>query len=688
MKGLEKMKLVIAEKPSVAKAICPVLGAITKKNGYMEGNGYIVSWCFGHLVGMYMPNDYGEQWSGKWSFEQLPMLPETWKFKINSGCAEQFKVLKTLMSDSNITEIICATDADREGECIFRYVYRLAGCRKPVKRLWVSSLEESAIRDGMKKLKSSTEYDNLFNAGFSRAKADWIVGMNASRLFSIRYRTPLNLGRVQTPTLAMIVKRDSDVKNFVKQKFFTVDLNCGNFIAVSERIDDENKAVKISDLCNGKNAVVAELKKEIKTANPPKLFDLTTLQREANKQFGYTAQQTLDYLQSLYEAKLATYPRTDSQYLSDDMEQTATKVISDVYSVFPEFNSRISYTPDVKRCINNKKVSGHHAILPTEKITKTDLSKLPEEQKNILMLISAQLLLATGIPHKYEFVKIIVNCENTPFFATGKTIKENGWKAIEERVKAVLKNKNSIEESENNISLPDIEKGQIFSNVSAKKSEHFTAPPKPYTEDTLLSAMEHAGLENYDENSEKKGLGTPATRAATIEGLVTHGFAQRKGKQISATEKGVNLINCCPEEVKSPKLTADWEMQLQQIEHGKYSAENFINEIISFVQELCKKYGISDSNNTFVSAPEKIGNCPKCKKEVIKGKFGFYCTGKCGMNISKVYGKELTETQIKKLLNGKEISYTANDKKTIVLPKVVQNDYNGKTYFQWDTKKG
>ncbi|MDE5771332.1 MAG: DNA topoisomerase 3 [Ruminococcus sp.] len=681
------MKLVIAEKPSVAKAICPVLGTTTKKNGYMEGNGYIVSWCFGHLVGLYMPNDYGEQWSGKWSFEQLPMLPEQWKFKIKSDCAAQFKVLKTLMNDSNVTEIICATDADREGECIFRYVYRLAGCRKPVKRLWVSSLEETAIRDGMKKLKSSTEYDNLYSAGFARAKADWLVGVNASRLFSIRYRTPLNLGRVQTPTLAMIVKRDSDVKNFVKKKFFTVDLNCRSFIAVSERIDDENTAEKIADLCNGKNAVVTELKKEIKATNPPKLFDLTTLQREANKQFGYTAQQTLNALQSLYEAKLATYPRTDSQYLSDDMEQTATKVISDVYSVFPEFNSGISYVPDVKRCINNKKVSGHHAILPTEKITKADLSKLSEEQKNIIMLISAQILLATGIPHKYEAVKVTVNCENTLFIANGKTIRERGWKAIEERAKAVMKNKNSSENEEDNTkSLPEISQGQTFSNISARKAEHFTAPPKPYTEDTLLSAMEHAGLENYDDDSEKKGLGTPATRAATIEGLVIHGFAQRKGKQIFATEKGVNLINCCPEEVKSPKLTADWEMQLQQIERGEYSAEVFMNDIVSFIRNICKKYGTMDTNAVFAVTQEEIGSCPNCGKPIKKGKFGFHCTGKCGMNIAKVYNKELTETQLKKLLDGKEISYTANGKKTVVLPKAVKNEYNGKIYFQWETQ--
>lgn len=681
------MKLIIAEKPSVAKAICPVVGTLTKKNGCMEGKGYIVSWCFGHLVGMCMPDDYGEKWAGKWSFEQLPIIPEAWKFKINSGCAEQFRILRTLMSDSNIDEIICTTDADREGECIFRYVYRLSGCRKPVKRLWVSSLEESAIRKAMQNMKSMSDYDNLFSAGFSRAKADWLVGMNASRLFSVRYRTPLNLGRVQTPTLAMIVRRDSDVKNFVKQKYFTVDLNCGSFTAVSERIDDENAAQKTTDLCNGKNAVAAEVKKEIKTVNPPKLFDLTTLQREANRQFGYTAQQTLDALQSLYEAKLATYPRTDSQYLSDDMEQTAIKAISDVYSVFPEFNSGIACTPDVKRCINNKKVSGHHAILPTEKIRTADLSTLPDEQKNILMLISVQLLFATGIPHKYESVQITVNCENTLFTAVGKTVREIGWKAIEERVKSVLKNKNSDDKTDITKPLPDISQGQIFNNVSAKKSEHFTAPPKPYTEDTLLSAMEHAGQEDYDENAEKKGLGTPATRAGTIEGLIKKGYAERKGKQISATEKGVNLINCCPDEVKSPKLTADWEMQLQQLEHGEFSAEMFMNGIVIFIQELCKKYGSADENAVFSVNSETIGNCPNCGKPVRKGKFGYYCTGKCGMNIAKVYSKELTETQLKKLLEGKQISYTYNDKKTIVIPEAATNKYQGKTYIQWKTKK-
>lgn len=680
------MKLIIAEKPSVARAIYPVLGAAAKKDGYMEGNGYLVSWCFGHLVGMYMPNDYVEQWDGRWSFAQLPMLPEQWKFKINPGCAEQFKILKKLMNDSSVDEIICATDADREGECIFRYVYHLAGCKKPFKRLWVSSLEESAIRDGMRKLKDGAAYDSLFAAGFSRAKADWLVGMNASRLFSVRYKAPLNLGRVQTPTLAMIVKRDYDVAHFVKQKFFTVELNCSTFIASSERIDDEDAAADLEASCSGKQAVVTELKKEIKNANPPKLYDLTTLQRDANKQFGYTAKQTLDFLQSLYEKKLSTYPRTDSQYLSDDMEETAEKMVQTVCRVFSDFGS--PQEVNVKRCINNAKVSGHHAILPTENIAKTELSTLPEGELHILQLISARLVMAAAMPHTYEAVKITVNCEKTDFFASGKTVLQEGWKAIEKAVRSALKNANADAEPKEELPLPMVEQGQVFEDVSAQKAEHWTSPPKPYTEDTLLSAMEHAGLENYDENAEKKGLGTPATRAATIEGLVRHGLAVRKGKQITAAEKGVNLIAVVPEEVKSPKLTADWEMQLQQVERGEYSADAFMNGIITFVQDICRQYGTVAENSQFAVPSEPAGNCPKCGKPVKKGKFGFYCTGKCGMNLAKVYGKELTETQLKKLLEGKEISYTANGKKTIVLPEVAENQYQGKTYFQWRTRRG
>lgn len=683
------MKLVIAEKPSVARAIAPVIGANTKKNGYTEGNGYIVSWCFGHLVGLQYPNSYCEKWAAKpWNFSQLPMIPERWEFTVTESSKEQFDVLKKLLNDNSIDEVICATDADREGECIFRYVYNLSGSRKPVKRLWVSSLEESAIKDGFAKLKPGSEYDNLYYAGFCRAKADWLVGMNGSRLFSVRYNSPLNTGRVQTPTLAMIVKRDYEVKNFVKQKYYTVELNCGSFTASSERIDNEINANDLISKVNGKTAVAAEVKKDVKTVNPPKLYDLTTLQREANKQFGYTAQQTLDYLQALYEAKLSTYPRTDSQYLSDDMEQTAKEMVKTIYDVFPEFGD-VPAKIDISRCINNKKVTGHHAIIPTANIATNDLAALPEGQKNILKLISAKLIMATAEPHKYEAVKVRISCENSDFNASGKSVIENGWKSIDDKVKAALRNKNTDDEKNDTKSLPPISEGQTFENVSAEKAEHWTSPPKTYTEDTLLSAMEHAGQEDYDDDTEKKGLGTPATRAGTIEGLVKHGYAERKGKQISATENGVNLINVVPDEVKSPKLTVDWEQQLQQIERGEYAANTFMSEINEFVKELCSKYSTADSSISFGNGQsEALGKCPKCGKEIKKGKFGYYCSGKCGMNVAKVYGKELTDTQLKNLLSGKQISYTSNGKKTIVLPEVVENSYNGKVYYQWKTKKG
>lgn len=677
-------KLIIAEKPSVGKAIHAVVGANERKNGFYIGNGYIVSWCFGHLVQLLMPNDYGEQWQGKWNFEQLPMFPETWRFKVTESCQEQFDILKRLMADAAVDTIICATDADREGECIFRYVYQMAGCHKQVFRLWVSSLEEAAIADGLRSMKPASAYDDLFAAGFCRAKADWLVGMNGSRLFSIRYRNKLNLGRVQTPTLAMIVKRDFEVKHFVKQKYFTVALNCGTFTADSERIDDESAADALCAKVSGKDAAVTEISKETKTVNPPKLFDLTTLQREANKMFGYTANQTLTALQALYEARLTTYPRTDSQFISDDMEQSTVALANTVFQVFPMFGE--THPINIKRCINNDKVTGHHAILPTAQIAQVDVSQLPDEQRNILMLVAARLILATDAPHRYEATKITVHCEGTDFTATGRAILENGWKAAEQRVRsAVLKA--ADDEKDDEQTLPHIEQGQIFASVSGSKKLHWTAPPKHYTEDTLLSAMEHAGQDEYDDDSEKKGLGTPATRAAIIEGLVNNGYAERQKKNILATAKGINLIEVVPDAVKSPKLTAEWEMQLQQIEQGKYAADTFMQNITAYVADTCAKYGVADDRVSFSAQSVVLGKCPHCGKEVKSGKFGFYCTGKCGMSIAKVYGKELTETQLRHLLNGKQVRYTASSKTTIVLPEAVKNTYNGKTYYQWKTQR-
>ena len=667
--------LIVGEKPSVSRAISAVVGASSAHKGYTEGNGYIVSWCVGHLVGLKFPNDYGNGWEQKWSFSQLPMIPDSWLFHVTDSTKAQYDLLKNLMNKDDISEIICATDADREGECIFRYVYNMANCKKPVKRLWVSSLEESAIRKALSIMKPMSAYDNLFNAGYARARADWLVGMNGSRLFSVRYGGKLNIGRVQTPTLAMIVQRDAEVNGFIKQKYYTSDLNCGGFILSSARINDENAADTLVSACDGCTVTISSVKREVKTDKAPKLYDLTTLQREANKGFGYTAQQTLDYTQSLYEGKLVTYPRTDSQYLSDDMAQTAFDVakLCDTY-----FGFGIFHTPDIAKVINNSKVSGHHAIIPTSGISTADLSSLPTGEKNILTLIATKLICATAPAHKYEAVKLTGICNGTEFTATGRTILDMGWKAY-----AKQSDKKNDEKS-----LPAVSEGQTFI-VTASKGEHFTSPPKPYTEDTLLSAMERAGNEDYDEDTEKKGLGTPATRAATIESLVKNGYVERVGKQLRATDRGKELVKVVPDEVKSAKLTAEWESKLQQIEHGSLPKTVFMSGIQQFIAEMCRKYGSVDKSVSLSDGGhEPIGKCPKCGADVVKGKFGWYCKGKCGMNIAKVYGISLSDAQIKGLLNGKSTSYTSKGKKTIVRPEIVENPYNGKMYYQWKTERG
>ena len=524
-------------------------------------------------------------------------------------------------------------------------------------------------------MKPMSAYDNLFNAGYARARADWLVGMNGSRLFSVRYGGKLNIGRVQTPTLAMIVQRDAEVNGFVKQKYYTADLNCGDFILSSARIDDENAADRLVSACDGSMVTISSVKREVKTDKAPKLYDLTTLQREANKAFGYTAQQTLAYTQSLYEGKLVTYPRTDSQYLSDDMAQTALDVakLCDTY-----FGFGISHTPDISKVINNAKVSGHHAIIPTSGIATADLSSLPSGEKNVLTLIATKLICATAPAHKYEAVKLTGICNGTEFTSTGRTVLEMGWKAY-----AKQPDKKNEEKS-----LPAVSEEQTFT-AAASKGEHFTSPPKPYTEDTLLSAMERAGNEDYDEDTEKKGLGTPATRAATIEALVKNGYVERDGKQLRATDKGKELVTVVPDEVKSAKLTAEWESKLQQIEHGSLPEAVFMSGITQFITEMCSKYGSVDKSVSLSDGGnEPVGKCPKCGAEVVKGKFGFYCKGKCGMNIAKVYGVELSDAQVKGLLDGKSTSYISKGKKTIVRPEFVENPYNGKMYYQWKTERG
>lgn len=682
------MRLVIAEKPSVANAIAPVLQASTKKEGYIEGSAYLVSWCYGHLMQLQQPDEYCEEWAAKWSFEQLPMLPDKFRFKVAQAAKAQFATLKKLMNDSRVTEIVCATDADREGECIFRYVYNAVACRKPVLRLWVASLEAAAIKAAFKDIKSNSVYDDLFAAGYSRARADWLVGMNFSRLFSVRYNTFLTVGRVQTPTLAMIVKRDYQADHFEKEKFYTVDLDCGSFTASSARLDDENAAADIFRKTNGKSAVISDVTTEQKTTKPPKLYDLTTLQRDANKHFGLTAAQTLEGLQKLYEAQLTTYPRTDSQFITDDMQRSAEALIPTVFSVYSVYGAcPSSYT--LSRCVDNSKVTGHHAILPTQNISTADFSVLTDAQCKILRLICLRLICAAGEAHIYESVKVTVVCEDAEFTASGKTILSDGWKQYEKMaLNEFSSGKKKTDESQTEKQLPNLVHGQRFDLVSSKITEHWTSPPPHYTEDTLLSAMEHAGSEDYSEEAEKKGLGTPATRASIIEGLVKHQLAQRKGKQILATDKGKSLIAVVPPKVKSPKLTAEWEMKLQQIEYGKYSANTFMQEIRQYVSDICAEYGNVDSSISF--APKSIGKCPNCGADIINGKYGFYCKGLCGMNVSSVYKKQLTEQQLTKLLSGQSVSYTSKGKKTTVLPKIEQFSYEnkeGKTVsgYQWSS---
>ena len=662
------MKLVVAEKPSVGRTIAAVLGAKEKKDGCLEGSGYIVTWCVGHLVELALPTAYDPKYAQQpWKMEDLPIFPGQWKFQVNKTTADQYKIVKQLMLDERVSEIICATDAGREGECIFRYVYNMTGSKKPVKRLWTSSLEESAIRKGFQELKPDADYDNLYAAGVSRSKADWLVGMNASRLFSIKYRRGLTIGRVQTPTLAMIVQRDYDIAHFVKQKYYTVEMDCGDFIAATARIDDESFARNLAEICNGKSAVVTEVTKETKIVNPPKLYDLTTLQREANKLFGYTAKQTLDYAQSLYEAKLATYPRTDSQYLTEDMEQTALDMLNCIRNTFPQLSCGISFDDidhsGVKRCMDNSKVSDHTAIIPTAEIKKADLSALPTGEKNILLLISAKLLIATSEPHRYESVKVSVTSESatsSEFYATGKKIlTAYDFKVIESHVKEVL-TKKKVEKKE--VMLPEIAEGQCFENVSTKTAEHFTSPPKPYTDDTLLAAMERAGNDDYeDDDVEKKGIGTPATRAGIIENLVDRQYIERQKKKLMPTQKGIQLIALVPEHLKSAKTTAQWDTVLQHIEQGKseMSADAFIDGIEEQIRQLLAEYGGSVSEgNPFQTERAKIGVCPKCGKAVREYPKSFSCeSGKdgCGFVIWKtVCGKEISAAQAGKLLNKKK----------------------------------
>ena len=623
------MKLVIAEKPSVAMSLAAVLGATERKDGYLEGSGYLVSWCVGHLLELAQPEAYKEQYA-KWRYEDLPILPENWKYEVPKDKKKQLALLCRLMKDKRVDSVVCATDAGREGELIFRLVYEYAGCNKPMERLWISSMEDAAIREGFDHLHPGSDYDKLYDAAVCRAGADWLIGINATRLFSVLYGVTLNVGRVMSPTLALLVQRESDIESFISKPFYVPEITCGGFTASGEKMTERSEAEKIRMDCDHNSAFVRSVEKQVKTIQPPRLYDLTTLQRECNRIYGYTAQQTLDYVQSLYEKKLATYPRTDSQYLTKDMQATAASLILWLRDNMT-FGKGYAGEPDIDRVTDDSKVTDHHAIIPTVEIARTDLSELPSGERDVLTLLVVRLLCATTQVHRFEAVTAILDCQGYTFTAKGKTILQSGWKEVE-RIHRMSIRQSETEHRENeDAALPVLKEGQTFETVSASLREGKTSPPKHYTEDTLLSAMETAGAEDMPEDAERKGLGTPATRAATLEKLVSAGFVQRKKKQLIPTEKGKNLIAVLPDNIKSPILTAEWESMLKQVEHGELSATSFMDQIADMSRTLVKEHTAPEKcfadlfPSSRETAHEAVGVCPRCGAPVYEGKKGFFC---------------------------------------------------------------
>lgn len=615
--------LIIAEKPSMAQSIARALNISEKKNGYIQNDKYIITWCIGHLVGLADAAAYDERY-GKWNYDDLPIIPRDWQYALNEGKKKQFDIVKGLMNCSDVIELVNACDAGREGELIFRFVYNMAGCTKPFKRLWISSLEDTAILEGFNNLRDGSEYDNLYRSGLCRAKADWLVGINATRLYTTLYHKKLNIGRVQTPTLALIVLRDSKITSFKKEPFYTVEIKSNKVTALSERFTDKSEAEKLKNACHNTAAVCTDVQKEQKTEKAPKLYDLTTLQREANRFFGFTAVQTLDYAQSLYEKKLITYPRTDSRYLTEDMQDSILPIIHLSAKQAPFSNCKDFY-PDTFYLFDNSKVSDHHAIIPTAQIEKLVMSELPNGERKVLQLIMCKLLCAVNKPYVYETITAKFECADTKFTAKGKVIISEGWKDIESLFRNYINDKT---EQERNIFL-NVEKGQMF-DVTANIVEGFTASPKAYTEDTLLSAMETAGVKETTSESERKGLGTPATRAGIIEKLVQTGFVERKDKNIIPTRDGISLASILPEVLSSPMLTAEWENKLAGIAKGEYSDTEFMAGIEKLIDELINTYSFiaEDKKDIFKTPREIIGVCPRCGAEVYESKNNFCCSNK------------------------------------------------------------
>lgn len=612
------MKLVLAEKPSAAQSFAKVLGATKREDGYLEGNGYLVSWCVGHLVELSSPESYNERYA-KWKYADLPIFPEQWKYQVSSSTRKQFGILKKLMARADVDSLICATDAGREGELIFRLVYHQCGCKKPFERLWVSSMEDSAIREGFQNLKPSSEYDALYEAALCRERADWLVGMNATRLFSCLYGQTLNVGRVMTPTLAMAVMREAEIFAFKSEPFYTVELTLNNFTATSERMKNKAEAAALAKDCTGAVVTVTKAVSKEKAEKTPSLYDLTSLQRDANRVLGYTAQQTLDYTQNLYEKKLVTYPRTDSRYLTSDMADMLPALVELVFSTFPI--AGVETVPvSAGQVINDQKVSDHHAILPTRELQKCNFSELPKGELAVLQLICTRLLCAVGEPYRYTETQVELDKDGVPFTAKGKQVVQMGWKQFVPRDK---------EKKEEPI-LPELLTGEGLSVHAAEVKEGKTTPPKHYTEDTLLHAMETASADEMPKEAERKGLGTPATRAGTIEKLVRIGFLERKGdkktKYLIPTHKGTALVTVMPEQIQSPSMTADWEEKLLMIERQEYDSEDFMQEIKQVISGLVKNYEVIKDAEVMMNESKSVGKCPLCGASVEDRPKGYFCS--------------------------------------------------------------
>ncbi|MFR0667292.1 MAG: DNA topoisomerase 3 [Faecalimonas umbilicata] len=687
------MKLVLAEKPSVAQSIAKVLGANKREDGYLEGGGYVVSWCVGHLVELAEPESYDEKY-GKWSYNDLPIFPTAWKYNVSSGTKKQFGILKKLMARNDIDSLVCATDAGREGELIFRLVYHKAGCKKPFERLWISSMEDVAIKEGFENLRSGMEYDALYEAALCRERADWIVGINATRLFSTLYGQTLNVGRVMTPTLAMAVMREAAISAFKPEPFYTVQIGLDGFTASSDRYKKKSEAEMVSRNCTVATVTKAECKE--KSEKPPALYDLTSLQRDANRILGYTAQQTLDYTQNLYEKKLVTYPRTDSRFLTDDMAHGIPDLVSMIFNTFPvEGVDRVPIHEE--QVVNNKKVTDHHAIIPTRELQKCNLEELPKGELAILQLIANRLCVAVGDPYRYAESVIELDCDGTMFSAKGKTVLQEGWKTL------VRKNSSTKLDEKEQV-LPSVSVGDKLNVIGTEIKEGKTSPPKHFTEDTLLSAMETAGADEMPEEAERKGLGTPATRAGIIEKLVQKGFLERKGdkktKHLIPTHKGTALVTVMPEQVQSPSMTADWEEKLLLIEQGEYSGEDFMEEIKNMIAGLVQNYEvIRDSEVLMAKEKNLIGTCPICGSAVEDKAKAFFCSNRnCKFALWKnnryfeSIGKNMNASTAQKLLTAGKVKLKGcKSKKTgksfdVIVYMEVSDD--GKTNFSMEFENG